>query len=168
MHQPDKVEVRWIGDLPVDNLDTLPDYLLAERDVVEPATGVVKRDLTRIPTARIFPQGNYDNVIAIAPNNTEFEVPENQVRAAYVANEGSAHVTHYASADHKPMFIAVGTLLDQLLVQNCGFINMPNGHSYIVGAQYYVGEDGEPVTDDASGYKLFIPISSTKLAVNMN
>lgn len=164
---PQKVEVRYVEDLPIDNLDSLPDYLLAIREVVKPSTGVIKADMTRVPTRRLFPNGNYDNVVAISANNEGFVVPENQVRAAYVANEGNTNVVHYADASHRPMFLAVGTLLDQLLVQNTGFINLPNGHSYVIGAQYYVGQNGEPVTDSASWYKLFIPISPTKLAINM-
>ena len=46
-------------------------------------------------------------------------------------------------------------------------LNFPEGHHYIVGAQYWVGENGEAVTDDASGQKLFIPVSNTKLMINM-
>ena len=34
-------------------------------------------------------------------------------------------------------------------------------------SQYYVGENGEPVTDATSGKKLFIPVSNTKLMINM-
>ena len=40
--------------------------------------------------------------------------------------------------------------------------------SILYHAQYYLGENGEPVTDSTiTGQKLFIPISDTKLAINM-
>jgi hypothetical protein len=54
-------------------------------------------------------------------------------------------------------------------VQNTGFVIIPEGHQYTVGLQYYVGENGEPVTDSTiTGQKLFKPQSSTVLAVNMD
>jgi hypothetical protein len=63
----------------------------------------------------------------------------------------------------------LGKHADNLMrVQNTGFVNIPEGHQYIVDAQYYLGENGQPVTDSSiTGQKLFIPVSNTKLAVNM-
>jgi hypothetical protein len=53
-------------------------------------------------------------------------------------------------------------------VQNTGFVNIPEGHQYIVDATYYLGENGEPTTDSTiTGQKLFIPVSNTKLAIIM-
>ena len=57
---------------------------------------------------------------------------------------------------------------NMMRVQNCGFVNIPEGHNYIIGVQYYLGENGEPVTDSTvTGQELFILVSRTKLAVNM-
>jgi len=48
-------------------------------------------------------------------------------------------------------------------------VNLPGGHDYIVDAQYYLGENGEPVTDASiTGQPLFVPISNTKLAVTLD
>ena len=67
------------------------------------------------------------------------------------------------------MFLMLGEYIDNVMrVQNTGFVNIPEGHQYIVGVQYYLGTDGEPVADSTvTGQKLFIPVSGTVLAVNM-
>lgn len=165
-----KVETVNIGDVAIDTLASLPDYLLGERDVTDDATGNIKRTPVRVPSAKLFPNANNDNVIGLAVNNNAITVPENQVRAGYISNEPGALVMEYAGASHKAVFLMLGLHTDNIMrVQNTGFINIPEGHSYIVDAQYYVGENGEPVTDSTiTGQKLFIPVSSTVLAVDMD
>lgn len=165
-----KVETVNIGDVAIDTLASLPDYLLGERDVTDDATGNIKRTPVRVPSAKLFPNANNDNVIGLAVNNNAITVPENQVRAGYVENGVGANIMKYADASHKAVFLMLGLHTDNIMrVQNTGFINIPEGHSYIVDAQYYVGENGEPVTDSTiTGQKLFIPVSSTVLAVNMD
>lgn len=164
-----KVETVNIADVAIDTLASLPDYILAERDITDESTGNVKRTPVRVPSAALFPNVNNDNVIGLAINNTAITVPENQVRAGYVENAVGANIMRYADAGHAATFLMLGLHVDNVMrIQNTGFVNIPAGHSYIVGAQYYVGENGEPVTDaSVTGQKLFIPISSTKLAVNM-
>ena len=166
-NQPVKTE--YIANVPIDNLADLPDFILAERDIEDVTTGNIARTFVRVPAEKLFPNGNYANVAAIQANNTALNIPENEVRAGYVANEGSANVTKYADADHAPVFLMLGFSTDLLLVQSTGIVNILNGHPYIVGAQYYVSTDGtgEPVTDPTSGKKLFVPISQTQLAINL-
>ena len=159
-------EIQYIGDLPVDTLESLPEYFLAERDVTDATTGNVVRSIVRIPSGKIFPQANMDNVVALEPNNVAITVPDNQVRAVRIVNSGSAYVMQYADTTHAPVALALGKLNDLVLTQNTGIVNIPNGHQYIVGQQYYVGANGEPTTT-TSNYKLFIPISATKLAINL-
>lgn len=163
------VDTVYIADVPIDTLASLPDYILAERDVEDVTTGNVARTLVRVPAQKLFPNGNYANVAAIQPNNTTLDIPEGQVRAGYVANEGSANVAKYADSTHAPVFLMIGFSTDLLLVQSTGIVNLLEGHNYIVGAQYYLATDGsgEPVTSPASGKKLFIPISQTQLAINL-
>lgn len=165
-----KVETVNIGDIAVDSLATLPDYFLAERDVTDDESGVIKRTPVRVPSAKIFPNANNDNIIGLAVNNTAITVPDNQVRAGYVENGVGANIMKYADASHKAVFLMLGLHTDNIMrVQNTGFVNIPEGHSYVVGAQYYVAENGEPSTDSTvTGQKLFIPLSSTVLAVNMD
>ena len=163
------IRTEYIGDVPIDTLATLPDFILAERDVEDVTTGNIVRTLVRVPSEKLFPNGNYANVAVIQPNNTALDIPEKQVRAGYVANEGSAIVAKYADASHNPMFLMLGFSTDLLLVQSTGIVNILEGHNYIVGAQYYNATDGsgEPTTDATSGQKLFVPISSTQLAINL-
>lgn len=163
------IKTEYIADVPIDTLANLPDYILAERDVEDPTTGNIARTFVRVPAQKLFPQGNYANIAAIQTNNTAITVPDNEVRAGYVANEGSANVVKYADADHKPMFLMLGFSTDLLLVQSTGIVNILEGHNYIVGQQYYASTDGsgEPVTDPTSGQKLFVPISTTQLTINL-
>ena len=163
------VKTEYIANVPIDNLATLPDFILAERDVEDVTTGNIARTFVRVPAEKLFPNGNYANVAAIQANNTAITVPDNEVRAGYVANEGSANVTKYADASHDPVFLMLGFSTDLLLVQSTGIVNILEGHPYSVGAQYYAAADGtgEPVTDPTSGQKLFIPISQTQLAINI-
>lgn len=156
-----------IGDVAIDSLASLPDYFLAERDVEDLSTGNVVRTPVRVPSAKIFPNASQDNVIGLEVNNLSVKVPANQVRAGYISNEPGASVMKYADATHAPVFLMLGLHTDNIMrVQNCGFVNIPEGHSYIIGATYFLGENGEPVTDASiTGKKLFIPVSSTKLAV---
>ncbi len=161
------LETQYIGEVPIDSLTDLPEYLLAERDVEDEFSGDVVRSLVRIPTKRIAPNGNLDNIFAVVANNDELTLGEAQVKAVAVAQVGSSYSVIPADDDHATMFIMVGRDGNNVLAQNCGVINILCGHDYVLLAQYYRGENGEPTTDDASGEKLFIPISKTQLLVNM-
>ena len=164
-----KIETAYIGDLPLDNMETMADYFLMERDIEDQETGDIVRSIVRTQSGKVVPNGNYDNVAAIQANNTAIEIPEGQVRAVYIANEGSANVMQYTDATHAPVMLAIGTLTDLVLVQNCGFVNIPGGHQYIIGQKSYDSADGtgEPTTEATSGRELFTPISATKLAVKL-
>lgn len=165
-----KVKTVNIADVAIDTLASLPDYFLAERDITDDATGNIVRTPVRVPSATIFPNANNDNVIGLAVNNTAITVPENQVRAGYIQNMPGANVMQYADATHKALFLMLGLHTDNIMrIQNAGFVIIPEGHSYIPGSTYYVGENGEPVTDSTiSGQKLFTPLSSTVLALHID
>lgn len=168
MFNCNKPIVQDITEVPVDSLEQLPEYFLAERDMLDSKTGLTKRSLVRVPTATIFPNVNTDNLFSLVANNTAITVPEKQVRACYIENQVSSNVVQFADATHAPMFLVLERLDSGLLVcQNSGVVNMAEGHEYIVGAQYYVSDNGEPTTDNTSGKKLFIPISETKLLINL-
>ena len=163
-----KPVTQYVGDLPIDNLESIVDYIIGERDIYDEQNGNTVRSFVRIPGAKVYPNGSMDNIIALEPNNTAINIPANQVRAVYVANESNSHIMRYAGATHAAVMLAVGKMADLVLVQNCGFVNLPNTHNYIVGVQYYLGNNGEPVTDSTiTGQKLFIPVSAYRLAVNM-
>ena len=159
---------QYLGDVQVDTLDSLPDFILAERDVEDPLSGDLIRSLVRVPAGKLFPNGNYDNVSAIVANNDELDIPDRQVRAGYVKNNVSSTQVLYAGVDDPAMFLMLGILADTVLIQPTGTINILVGHDYIIGAQYYLGEDGVPTTDSTvTGQKLFIPISRTQLLINL-
>lgn len=158
------LETTYIGDVAIDTLDSVPDYIIAERDVVDPNTGRTVRSMVRVPGAKLFGGGTMDNVTTIEPNNT-ITVPENQVLAGKIVNNGSYNTVEVSSGATD--FLIIGNLGDLLLIQNAGFVYIPEGHQYIVGQQYYSGENGLPTTSSASGVKLFKPITTTKLAINL-
>lgn len=164
-----KVKTINIADVAIDNIATLPDYFLAERDVEDVSTGNVVRTPVRVRSSDIFPNANNDNVIALAINNSSITVPANQVRAGYIKNEVGMPTMQYASESHQAVFLMLGNHAENLMrVQNTGFVNIPEGHQYIIDATYYLGENGEPTTDATiTGQKLFIPVSNTKLAIIM-
>lgn len=160
-----QIDVQYIGDIPIDMASNVPDYIITERDILEESTGNIKRSITRTPTARLFPNANTDNVFGVEISNESIVVPDGQVRAVYMQNQGTTNVMQYADTTHAAVMIAVAKTVNAVLCQCSGVINIPSGHSYIVGMQYYVGANGEPVT--AGTQKLFIPISNQKLVVNM-
>ena len=162
------IQTEYLGDLPIDSLDLPPEFLIAERDVADPNSGDVVRALVRVPTGRLFPNGNYDNVTTLNPNNEDIVIPENQVRAGRVVNLASVNQVQYADAENPAQFLMLGKLAGMVLIQACGTILIPQGHQYVISQQYYAGSNGEPVTDSTSGQKLFIPISKTQLLVNIS
>lgn len=162
------VATQELRDVPYDTLASLPDFFLASRVIEDPVTGDTKDTLTRVPSGKLFPAANADNVFALTPNNDALEIPERQVRAGRVSNEVSSTQVQYADTEGEAMFLMTGKLAGMVLCQNTGVINMPAGHDYVLCAQYFTGENGAPTTDATSGQKLFIPISRTQLLINMN
>lgn len=169
MNCNNKVETVKAGDIAIDNALTLPDYFLAERDIVNEETGNMKRSLVRVPSVNLFPNANNDNVIGLSINNPAITVPENQVRAGYIQNAVGGNIMKYADSSNRARFLMLGLHEEGVMrVQSTGFVIIPGGHNYIVGAQYYLGENGEPVTDSSiTGQKLFTPESGTVLNVKI-
>lgn len=162
-----KIGVQALRDYPIDNLESIPDFILGERDVEDPSDGSVKTAIVRVPGLKLFPNANMDNITGLAANNSAITIPEDQVRACRIVNEGSQVTMQYAGTTGNAQFLAVGQVADTTLVQNTGFVILPNGHEYVIGVQYYTGENGEPTADSTSGQKLFVPVSKTKLAINL-
>lgn len=160
-----KIGVQRLRDYPIDNLESIPDYILAERDIEDESDGSIKTAIVRVPGLKLFPNANMDNITGLAANNAGIVIPENQVRACRIVNDGSQITMQYADTNNRAQFLAVGQVADTTLVQNTGFVILPNGHEYVPGVTYYVGDNGEPTADSTSGQKLFIPVSKTKLAI---
>lgn len=163
------MEVQELADLPIDNLETVPDFFLVERAVLDPNTGNVLHSITRMPGERVVPTGNLQNVFTLDPNNNSLQIPEGQVVPCYVQNNGTANVVYPADSGHKAQFVAIGFYGDLLLCQGCGVVNVLAGTEYIVGAPYYLSSTAGEVTTNPSetGQYLFTPVSQTKLLLNI-
>lgn len=160
--------IESIHDVDIDDLATIPDYFIGTRVVKNPSTGVPKETPVKIPGARVMPTGNLANVTALVTNNDSLTIPENQVRAGYIDVQPGGNVMRLSNANAPAMFLMIGGYTQgKMLVQSTGFLTISGGHQYLVGEQYYLGEDGEPVTDSTvTGQKLFMPLSDMILMVN--
>ena len=161
--------ITHVSELDVDDLATIPDYFIGIRAVESPTDGNTIYTPVRIPGARVMPTGNLANVIAMTTNNPALEIPENQVLAGYYDVQPGGNIMKLADENHKAQFIMIGNYTDgKMLVQTTGFLNIHNGHQYIVGQDYYLGENGQPVTDSSiTGQRLFTPLDEYTLNVNM-
>lgn len=157
--------VQSIHDVDVDDLATLPDYLIGVREVEDPSTGNNIMTPVRVPTEKIAPNGNLANVIALDTNNSALEVPENQVLAGYYDYQPGGAIMSLADSTHPAKFLMLGKYTDgKMLVQANGFLTFPNGHQYIAGQQYYLSDNGQPVTSGEQ--KLFYAINDKVILVN--
>ena len=161
--------VESIHDVDIDDLATVPDYFIGAREIEDPSTGTTVITPVRVPGARVMPTANLANVVALTTNNTALEIPENQVLAGYYDVQPGGNIMRLADENHKAQFIMIGNYTDgKMLVQTTGFLNIPKGHQYIVGQEYYLGENGQPVTDSTiTGQRLFTPLDEYTLNVNM-
>lgn len=160
--------ITHVADLDIDDLATVPDYFLGVRAVESPTDGNTIYTPVRVPGARVMPTGNLANVTAIATNNPSLEIPENQVRGGYIDPQVGGNVMKLAGTNSAAMFLMIGNYPNgKMLIQFTGFLTIPAGHQYIPEQQYYLGENGEPVTDSTiTGQKLFIPLDDYTLMVN--
>ena len=163
------IDVQYLGNVAIDSLEELPENLLAERITTDELSGDTIHTLVRVPTKRIVPNGNLDNLFTVVANNDTLEVPEGQVRAGTVKNLGSSYSVVFDDSEEKALFLILGVGNNKVTAQRVGVVNLLGGHDYVLLSQYYASADatGMPTTDDASGVKLFIPISKTQLLLNM-
>lgn len=161
--------IESIHDVDIDDLATIPDYFIGVREVKDPQTDSSIMTPVRVPGARVMPTGNLANVIALTTNNASIEVPEGQVLAGYYDVQPGGSVMRLADENHGAQFIMIGNYTDgKMLVQTTGFLHIPKGHQYIVGQTYWLGENGQPVTDETiTGQRLFTPLDEYTLNINM-
>lgn len=157
-----------INDVDIDDLATIPDYFFGMRSIFNEETGNTILTPVRIPGARVMPYGNLANVVAMDTNNPALTVPEGQVRAGYIDVQPGGNIMRLSDTTHRAMFLMIGNYANgKMLIQTTGFLNIPAGHQYIVGTQYYADEDGAPTTDNTvTGQKLFMPLDDYTLSVN--
>ena len=160
--------IQSIHDVDIDDLATVPDYFIGAREVEDPSTGSSIITPVRIPGSKVMPTGNLANVTALDTNNTALEIPEGQILAGYYNAQPGGNIMLLAEAAHPAMFMMIGNYTNgKMLVQTTGFLNMPKGHQYIPLVQYYLGENGQPVTDSTiTGQKLFIALDDYTININ--
>ena len=160
--------ITHVADLDIDDLATIPDYFLGIRAVESNTDGSTIYTPVRIPGERVMPTGNLANVTAITTNNPALEIPENQVLAGYIDAQPGGNIVKLADNHHPADFLMVGNYTNgKMLIQTTGFLTIPQGHQYIKLQQYYLGNNGEPVTDSSiTGQKLFKPLDEYTLSVN--
>ena len=160
--------ITHIADLDIDDLATIPDYFLGIRSLESPTDGSTIYTPVRVPGARVMPTGNLANVTALTSNNSALEIPEKQVLAGYFDIQPGGSVMRLADSSHAAEFLMIGNYTNgKMLVQATGFLTFPQGHDYIPGQQYYLGDNGEPVTDSTiTGQKLFKPFDEYVLNIN--
>lgn len=160
--------VSHVSELDVDDLATVPDYFIGVRTLTSETDGNTIYTPVRVPGARVMPTGNLANVTAMNTNNTELVVPDNQVLAGYLDAQPGGNVMRAADNTHRAMFLMIKNYTNgKMLIQTTGFLTIPAGHQYIPLQQYYLGENGQPVTDSSiTGQKLFIPLDDYTLNIN--
>lgn len=160
--------ITHISELDIDNIASVPDYFIGVRAVEDPSDGNTIYTPVRVPGERVMPTGNLANVTALVKNNNALTVPEHQVRAGYIDVQPGGNIMKLADSSNAAQFLMIGDYTNgTMLIQTTGFLYIPNGHQYLVGTQYYLGDDGEPVTDSTvTGQKLFKPLSDSILNIN--
>ena len=160
--------ITHIADLDIDDLATTPDYFLGIRAIESQTDGNTIYTPVRVPGARVMPTGNLANVIAMTSNNPSLEIPEKQVMAGYYDAQPGGNIMSLADSTNAAQFMMIGNYTNgKILIQTTGFLTFPQGHQYIPLQQYYLGENGEPVTDASiTGQKLFIPLDDYVLNIN--
>lgn len=175
MNQPQKpygpldVEVRNVRDLPVDEFETNPDYFMTIRTKQDKHGSVFYQPMLT-PGAAVLPAQNMANIQILPTNNPGLKVEPGQVLPAYVENNATSTVILAADENHPAQFLVLDILDDGTAkCQNCGWVRMPVGHQYVIGANYYrSSKEGEVTTDpEQTGQYLFTPVGRFTLALEI-
>lgn len=157
-----------VSMLPIDNLESLPDYMLAIRSIPDEHTGEIINTFTRIPAERLFPSAANANLFTLDTNNPDLAVEEAQPLPAYVSNEGSQLVILPANKNHHAQFLVLSVQDGMAVCQAAGVLPTLGGNRYNSGSKYYLASDGGVTTDPSqTGQLLFTCLGKTKLLVNI-
>lgn len=162
-------EVQELAELPIYDLDNLPNFILSETDALDEATGRVLSSIVRLPINRIVPNGDLEGKFTLAANNDSLEVAEGQPLPAYVQQDGSVVRVLPADSGHKAKFLVLGKYGEgMVLCQADGVLNIVGGHGLIPGADYYLGKNGGFTTSPSeTGQHLFYVLNDRKLLINL-
>lgn len=170
-----------VRNIPADNLPifeqpSLPEetYLLAIINTYVEAYGCKIPAGYRIPLARLSAGGNFQpNTYSLAGNGFNQEIPVNKVVPGYVYTTSPNDIRVASSADQttfaKFLILAKDSnVTGNYLVQSSGIYSFTNGHEYVVGKDYYLGENGLPTTErpDTNAQKLFTVLDKTTIMID--
>lgn len=157
-----------IKDVDIDDLTSVPDYFIGAREVEDISTGTSIITPVRIPGSRVMPTANLANVAALGTNNPSLEIPENQILAGCYEIQPGGNTMRLADSTHPALFMMLKNYTNgKMLVQANGFLTFPNGHNYIPLQQYYLGNNGQPITDSSvTGQRLFMPLDECVININ--
>lgn len=174
--QPNQFEIPYMSadaiparNLPVDTFESAPDYFMTIR-TKQDKYGTVKYQAMLTPGAAVVPMQNMANIRLLPTNNAALTVEPGQVLPAYVENNGTTNVIHAADENHPAQFLVLNVTDNGMaMCQNCGWVEMPVGHKYIIGSNYYrATKEGEVTTDpDQTGQYLFTPVGRFTLALEI-
>lgn len=156
-------------DLPVDTFESAPDYFMTIR-TKQDKHGAVKYQAMLTPGTSVVPMQNMANIRPLLTNNPSLTVEAGQVLPAYVENNGTTNVIHAADETHPAQFLVLSVTDNGMaMCQNCGWVEMPVGHKYIIGSNYYrAANEGEVTTDPSqTGQYLFTPVGRFTLALEI-
>lgn len=162
-------ETLHVSETDIDDLATPVDYFIGIRAVESATDGNTIYTPVRVPGEKVTPTGSLQNVVALDTNNSSLEIPEGQVLAGYYDLQPGGNIMQLADSTHAAQFLMISNYTSgKMLVQTTGFLTIPSGHSYIPLADYWLGDNGQPVTDDSiTGQHLFLALDSHTLIVNI-
>lgn len=163
------IQTQYIGDVQIDMLTKLPEFLLGERDVEDELSGDTVRSLVRVPTARIVADDGNTFQIDLG-NNEDIDVPAGQVRAGFLYYDGDYVSVQYGYSEFSPcaQFLIIKQEGKIITCQRSGIAKFPDGHEYTKGVQYFLNGDNDGVPDSTrSTFSLFVPIDEHTLLIDM-
>lgn len=159
-----------ISQIPVDEFESAPDYFMTIRTKGDKTDGSVAYQPMLTPGASVLPSQNMANIQLLPTNNPALKVEPGNVLPAYVENNAAQTVIHAADESHPAQFLVLDVLDNGMAkCQNCGWVRMPVGHKYVIGANYYRStKEGELTTDPSqTGQYLFTPVGRFTLALEI-
>ena len=165
------------NELPVYEKASLPDeaYLMMLAKTYVEAYGCNILAGYRLPISRLTPGGTFQpNTYSLAGNGYNQEIPVNKVVPAYVYSTSPNDIRTASANDSTTLaqFLIIGkdsNVSGNYLVQSNGMYTFTNGHSYIIGKDYYLGTDGFPTTErpDTNAQKLFSVLDASTIMIDL-
>lgn len=121
---------------------------------------------TKLSLADLHGSGGNGNTASVDKIKTNYEVPTGGVLAAYMDRHGVPRLASKSGTDSQFLIIGTDTLdFQSYQIATPGVLRLPqDGHNYIIGKVYYLGENGVPTTEPGS-QKLFSVLDKNRIIV---